>query len=96
VQPIWSVASTMLFYGSPVIYTVESVPDDARSLYLLNPLAAILGLARRAVVDPSAPTLAEAAGHSAAWAAPLALLVGVCVAGFWFFNREAPRVAEEL
>jgi ABC-2 type transport system permease protein len=96
VQPIWLVASTLLFYGSPVLYTIEQVPEDVRSAYLVNPLAALLEIARVIVIDPSAPTLGEATGHSAMWIAPLAVLVVVCAAGLWLFSHEAPRVAEEL
>jgi ABC-2 type transport system permease protein len=96
VQPIWLVASTLLFYGSPVLYTIEQVPEDVRSAYLVNPLAALLEIARVIVIDPSAPTLGEATGSSSAWIAPLAVLVVVCAAGLWLFSHEAPRVAEEL
>jgi ABC-2 type transport system permease protein len=96
IQPIWVVASTMLFYGSPVLYTIESVPEDVRAAFLANPIAAVLELARVLVVDPSAPTLSEAGGGSLAWLAPLALLAVIAAAGFWLFKREAPRVAEEL
>jgi ABC-2 type transport system permease protein len=96
VQPIWLVASTLLFYGSPVLYTIEQVPEDVRTAYLINPLAALLEIARVIVIDPSAPTLGEATGSSAAWIAPLAVVVGVCAAGLWLFSYEAPRVAEEL
>ena len=24
------------------------------------------------------------------------IMVGICVLGYWVFNREAPRIAEEL
>jgi ABC-2 type transport system permease protein len=96
VAPIWSVVSTVLFYGSPVLYTIESVPESAQSWYLLNPIAALLEVGRRWVVDPSAPTLADVTGYSLAWLPPLVILLAVCVLGFWLFNREAPIVAEEL
>jgi ABC-2 type transport system permease protein len=96
VQPIWLVASTLLFYGSPVLYTIEQVPEDVRTAYLINPLAALLEIARVIVIDPAAPNLTEATGSSTAWIAPLAVLLGVCAAGLWLFSHEAPRVAEEL
>lgn len=95
VQPIWIVASTMLFYGSPVLYTIESVPENVRAEFLVNPIASLLELSRMLVVDPSAPSLREAGG-SFAWIASFALLAALCGVGFWLFNREAPRVAEEL
>ncbi len=28
--------------------------------------------------------------------APMAIYVGVCVLAVWIFDREAPRIAEEL
>ena len=96
VQPIWAVLSTILFYGSPVLYPIEQVPEDWRTLVLANPLAALLEGARVAVVDPSAPTIAEATGSELAWLLPAFVFVAVCALGFWVFNREAPRLAEEL
>ena len=96
VSPIWAVLSTILFYGSPVLYPIEAVPEDWRALVLANPLAALLETARVAVVDASAPTVAEAAGSELAWLLPTAVFVVVCALGFWVFNREAPRIAEEL
>jgi ABC-type polysaccharide/polyol phosphate export permease len=96
VQPIWIVASTLLFYGSPVLYTVESVPEGARDWFLVNPLAAILETARVWLVDASAPTVAEVGDSALIWLPPVALLLLVLALGLWLFNREAPRVAEEL
>jgi ABC-2 type transport system permease protein len=96
VQPIWTVASTILFYGSPVLYTIESVPEKVRAEFLLNPIASLLELGRVLVIDPSAPSLTEAAGGSAAWIGSFGLLAALCGVGFWLFNREAPRVAEQL
>jgi ABC-2 type transport system permease protein len=96
VQPIWIVASTLLFYGSPVLYTVESVPEGARDWFLVNPLATILETARVWLVDASAPTVAEVGGSALIWLPPVGLLLLVLALGLWLFNREAPRVAEEL
>ena len=45
---------------------------------------------------PSAPTAAAAAGGAARLIVPAVLVVGVFVVGFWYFNRQAPRIAEEL
>jgi len=96
VAPIWAVLATILFYGSPVLYPIEAVPEDWRAVVLANPLAALLESARVAVVDPSAPTVVEAAGSELAWPVPTVVFVAVCAIGFWVFNREAPRIAEEL
>jgi ABC-2 type transport system permease protein len=86
----------MLFYGSPVLYTIESVPENVRAAFLLNPIASLLELGRVLVIDPSAPTLREAADGSIVWLGGFVLLAVICWVGFWLFNREAPRVAEQL
>ena len=66
----------LLFYGSPVLYPIEAVPEDWRAVVLGNPLAALLETARVAVVDASAPTVAEAAGSELAWLLPTAVSRG--------------------
>ena len=79
VAPIWSVVSTALFYGSPVLYTIESVPEDWRTLYLCNPLASLLEQARHWVIDPNSPGIVDAIG-GVGWALiPLAIGVAICV-----------------
>jgi ABC-2 type transport system permease protein len=93
---IWAVASTALFYATPVIYPLDVVSPVLRHVIALNPLAVLLELARRWIIDPSAPGPAAAAGGDARLLVPAALLVLVCVAAAWIFRREAPRIAEEL
>ena len=93
---IWSVASTVLFYGTPVLYPIDVVPHTLRTIIMLNPLAPLFELVRKWIVDPSAPGPAAAAGSAAWLLVPLAIYVGVCALAWWVFNREAPRIAEEL
>ena len=38
---IWSVAVTALFYGTPILYPFEIVPERFRDILILNPLAAV-------------------------------------------------------
>jgi ABC-2 type transport system permease protein len=96
VEQIWTVVARALFYASPVIYTIEFVPESWRGVVAANPLTPILEQARIWIIDPAAPDLAETAGSVAALLIPAAIFVGACVIGLWLFEREAPRVAEEL
>jgi ABC-2 type transport system permease protein len=93
---IWSVAVTALFYATPVLYPLEIVPGKVGQLLALNPLAPLFELARKWVIDPSAPGPAAQAGETSWLLIPAALYVAVCVLAAWVFNREAPRIAEEL
>jgi ABC-2 type transport system permease protein len=93
---IWTVLATVLFYASPVLYPIDRVPGALRDIFLLNPLAPLLALARKWIIDPSAPGPASAAGGALHLLPALAILVAVCAIAVWLFRREAPRIAEEL
>jgi ABC-2 type transport system permease protein len=97
VQPIWEVVVQVIFYGSPILYAIEVVPNETfRQLIMLNPIAAILEQWRHSIIDPSAPTAAHAIGGTALLLVPAAIVVGVLALGLWVFARQAPRLAEEL
>lgn len=97
VQPIWEVVLQVLFYGSPILYAIELVPSEtARQVIMCNPVAALLQQVRHWLIDPGAPSAAEAIGGTELLLIPIAIAVTVCVLGVWYFNREAPRIAEEL
>jgi ABC-2 type transport system permease protein len=95
-RPIWDVAGQMLFYASPVLYVATIVPAEYARPYLVNPIASVLTQMRHAVIDPAAPTAAEAIGGGVRLLIPLGIVIAVAVVGIWAFVREAPRVAENL
>ncbi|HEY3727889.1 MAG TPA: ABC transporter permease [Solirubrobacteraceae bacterium] len=98
VAPIWGVISQALFYASPVFITIESIQVHGQTVtraYMCNPLAAMLQQARHWMIGNSPGTPAIMGGY--AWALiPAVIGIGICVLGFYVFNREAPRIAEEL
>jgi ABC-2 type transport system permease protein len=99
VQPIWTVLSQLLFYATPIIYTVDKLHKQsptAAKLILINPLADLLEQARRWVVDAHAQGAPYAIGGWLPFLAPVAIAIGTVLLGVWIFNREAPRIAEEL
>jgi ABC-2 type transport system permease protein len=93
---IWTVLATLLFYGTPVLYPLEVVPETMRELLIANPLTPLFELARTWVIDPTAPGPVDAAGGWALLAIPAAIYVAVCALAVWVFNREAPLIAEQL
>jgi len=96
VQPIWMVFTQLVFYGTPILYVIESVPHGLKRLILANPLAAILEQTRKWLVDPGAPGVVAAIGGFPWWLLPVVVFVAVCAFGLWIFNHEAPRIAERL
>lgn len=97
VEIIWSVIATVLFYGTPILYPIEFVPDEfLRELMLCNPLVPIFQQARDWIIDPTAQSAVEAAGGWLQMLPSIALYVGICVVAWRVFTREAPRIAESL
>lgn len=97
---IWTVFSTALFYATPVLYTVQAASARSHTLgkfISVNPIAPILGLARRWIISPSAPYPGSAsAGGPVKLAIAAGIIVALCALAVWVFRREAPRIAEEL
>ena len=96
VKPITEVLLQALFYGTPIFYPVERIAPTLRHLLvMLNPFAAIIQAAKHAFV-PQSMTAAEAAGGTINLLVPLGIIGGLFALGFYVFNKEAPRIAEEL
>jgi ABC-2 type transport system permease protein len=95
---IWTVFSTALFYGTPLIYALGAgtVSHTLQRVVSLNPLSPIFELARRWIIDSHAPSPVSLTGGYGRLLIPVAIYVVVCGLAVWVFNREAPRVAEAL
>jgi ABC-2 type transport system permease protein len=92
---IWTVCTRALVYMAPVILPFELYPKSWRAPLSIDPLVPILVEARHWIIDPNAPTFAELT--SPGWIlVPTALLVLLWAAAIWYFNKEAPNVAEDL
>jgi ABC-2 type transport system permease protein len=64
---------------------------------MINPLAVIFEQVRVWILhEPAAPTAVAAAGGWLGLLPAAIIYFGVCFYGAWFFNREAPRIAEAL
>ena len=107
IQPIWEVASQMLFYASPIIYPAIRYKGFIH-IAMINPIAAILVQMQAAWIGSSTISVAgrsvtytpidasQAIGGTVRLLIPLGIIAGMFCLGLWFFNREAPRIAENL
>lgn len=99
VKPIWQVVLQALFYATPILYPIEAIQQHAPKLAeaaMFNPLAAIIQQFRHAVIDPSAPSAAEAIGGAVWLLVPGGIIAALFALGLWVFARMAPTIAEEL
>lgn len=95
-QQIWSLISRIMFYASPILFPIDIVPESVRPIMAANPLSPLLEQARVWMIDPNAPTAVDAGGWLLGVAVPLGLIAVISVFSLWWFERRAPRVAEEL
>jgi ABC-2 type transport system permease protein len=94
---IWTVLAMALFYATPVLYPITAPSPHLRDAIALNPLSPLFEVAQRAITDPQAPWPGTAAtGGPVRLAISICLYLTVCVVAVLVFNREAPRIAEEL
>ncbi len=101
VQPIWEVAIQAWFYCSPVMYVAHSYQTlggtSFQHLAMINPPGMLLTQMGHAFIDPSGrPSAVSTAGGFAPVAAAIGIILALFTLGWWFFTREAPRVAENL
>lgn len=107
IQPIWEVLLQILFYSSPVIIPAEAVRRELLlsggplhhalyHIYTLNPLVTIFQQFRHAMINRGTLSAGQIMGSWPALLEPMALVAVLFALGFWVFNREAPRIAEDL
>jgi ABC-2 type transport system permease protein len=97
---IWVVVGQALLYATPILYPVnfKEPPDPTfEHLMMINPLAVIFEQVRVWILaEPGAPTAVEAAGGWLGLLPAATIFVAICAFAIWIFNREAPRIAEDL
>jgi ABC-2 type transport system permease protein len=101
VDPIWTVVMQILFYATPIFYTLQTVQDKSGEqwvgqLLMCNPFAAALQQFRHSFIDPSHQSAAQAMGGDLWVLIPIAISLVTLALGAVVFGRMAPRVAEEL
>jgi ABC-2 type transport system permease protein len=96
VQPIWEVILQLLFWGTPIIYTIENAPPTLRHLEMLSPLAVLIQQGRHWLVESSTVSASQAIGGTVRLLIPLAIFVAVVLFAWWAYRRAEPRMAEDL
>lgn len=101
---IWVVGAQVLFYSTPILYPlgekgIAKNEPQLEELLMLNPLGVIFEQIRVWILQEPrklAPTAVEAAGGWLHLIPALVIFLSVCAYGVWVFNREAPKIAEQL
>ena len=51
-EQIWAVLAQLLFWGTPLVYVIETAPEGLQRAISLNPLAVVVTELRHALIDP--------------------------------------------
>lgn len=86
---IWDVLVTVLFFCSPIIYPLSTIPDYLMPYYLLNPVTQFIGIYRELMVAGGLPSLFS-----------VLIVIGFGIAaylvGSLVFSKLQRRFAEEI
>jgi ABC-2 type transport system permease protein len=105
VAPIWEVLVQAWFYCTPIMYvasrfgspaTIAKFGSSLMHIAMINPAAMLLTQMGHAFIGGPAFKSTVAYGGWPSTIAAGAIIVGLFALGWWFFTREAPRVAENL
>lgn len=86
---IWEVISTMLFYATPIVYSLTMMPEYIQRIILINPMAFVIHFSKTSLIDNHFPD---------PWQT-LSFIIIVLVAfglSLVSYKKLAPRVAEEI
>ncbi|MBD0330083.1 MAG: ABC transporter permease [Thermoleophilia bacterium] len=92
---IWELASTLLFWTSPIIYPVEFLPPWAQPVVFLNPFVQAMQDVRAVIIGGDVTTVTDelgAFGH----AVPLGVLALTLAFALLLFRREERSFAERI
>lgn len=89
VQFIWDVLMQAGFFATPILYTIDILPDNFRSIFLLNPMARIIISARDTIIY-STPARFEDLLFM------FVTSVFFLIIGYIIFSRLEPGFAEEI
>ncbi len=86
---IWEVALTAGFFLTPIIYPFSLIPDQFKSLAMLNPMAGVVIFARSAVMG-------EPFEYTTQLVISLAITSGLFLLAVLTFNQSSRKTAERL
>lgn len=92
---IWEVFAQALFYATPIIYPLGLVPESFQKFLMLNPLAQIIQDSRYVLVSHDSETAYSILSFPLLLI-PYALPLIIFAVGYWYYQKEAYKFAEEL
>lgn len=93
---IWDVILQILFYTTPIIYSLAIVPASFVKIVAISPLTQIIQDIRAVMITPDTVTTKEVFASQMGRLIPLMIVVVVAIIAIWYFRRVSKNFAEEL
>lgn len=93
---IWEVMLQILFYATPIIYSLAIVPPKLIKLVALSPLTQIFQDIRSIMITPETLTTKQVFGSQWGRILPVLIVISITVFAAWYFRRSSKNFAEEL
>ncbi|MFH0860563.1 MAG: ABC transporter permease [Candidatus Altiarchaeota archaeon] len=86
---IWEVLLQVGFWVSPIVYSVDVIPERYVKWYMLNPIARVIKDSRDAVISHGIPSLRH-------MTITLVICLVILAAGYAMFRKLSPKIPETL
>jgi ABC-2 type transport system permease protein len=98
IAQIWDLTAQLLFFATPVMYSIVFLPKWAQKIVLLNPTAQVMQDVRRLILGDQMQNATIGWVYFTPWARliPFTIAVLTCILGVWMFQRNAPKFAEQV
>lgn len=93
---IWEVTLQILFYATPIIYSLAIVPTKLQKIVSLNPLTQIFQDIRSVMITPATVTTRQVFNSQLGRLLPFLIVLATLVLGAWYFRHNSRKFAEEL
>lgn len=88
-QHILGIIIQLLFYATPIAYSIKSVPENLQWIVRINPMSYLIDGYRDIFYNKMQPNFHELL-------IALSIGVGLCICGYFIFKKLEKRFAEEL
>ena len=86
---IWEVMTSMLFYATPIVYSLTMMPIYIQRILLINPMAFIIHFTKTSLIDNHFPDPWQSIGF-------VTIIVVAFALSLVSYKKLAPKVAEEI
>ena len=89
IQSLWGILTMSLIFITPVFWYVKDMPEEIKSILLLNPLATLMEMMHKVILFDTIPSVNEfiyAASTS----------IGILLAGYFLFKKVEKKIVEKL